>query len=99
MTTDDRSDDRADIPPDADRPDPSRARDHDRGYGRDPNDRNPGAHVDYYRGGDRGQPRTGPEGGFESREDFRRSDDHADQGKSEPGDQQDEPAPSPGNDE
>ncbi|HEY0114890.1 MAG TPA: DUF2171 domain-containing protein [Allosphingosinicella sp.] len=57
-------------------------RDYDRGYGRDPQDRSPGAHTDYYRGGDRGQRRMGPEGGFESREDYRRSDQYADQGKS-----------------
>jgi hypothetical protein len=57
-----------------------RDRDYDRGYGRDPQDRDPGAHTDYYRGGDRGQQRWG--GGFESREDYRRSDRHADQGKS-----------------
>lgn len=56
--------------------------DYDRGYGRDPSDRDPGAHVDYYRGGDRGQQRMGPEGGFEMRSDYRRSDRHADQGKS-----------------
>ena len=56
--------------------------DQDRGYGRDRDDRSPGAHVDYYSGGDRGQSRMGPEGGFESRGDYRRSDLHADQGKS-----------------
>lgn len=55
-------------------------RDADRGYGRDPADRDPGAHVDYYRGGDRGQQRWG--GGFESRDDYRRSDRHSDQGQS-----------------
>jgi hypothetical protein len=54
----------------------------DRGYGRDPQDRNPGGHVDYYRGGDRGQRRTGPEGGFESRDDYRRTSRYADQGQS-----------------
>jgi hypothetical protein len=56
--------------------------DQDRGYGRDRGDRSPGAHVDYYSGGDRGQSRMGPEGGFESRGDYRRSELHADQGKS-----------------
>ena len=54
----------------------------DSGYGRDPHDRNPGAHVDYYRGGDRGQRRMGPEGGFEARGDYRRTDSYADQGQS-----------------
>src|SRR3712207_5233700 len=56
-------------------------RGYDRGYGRDPQDRSPGSHVDYYRGGDRGQERLGPEGGFESRGDYRRTERHADQGK------------------
>jgi len=56
--------------------------DHDRGYGRDRQDRNPGSHTDYYSGGDRGQSRMGPEGGFESRGDYRRSDRYADQGQS-----------------
>ena len=51
----------------------------DRGYGRDPYDRSPGSHVDYYRGGDRGQQRWGD--GFESRGDYRRTDLHADQGQ------------------
>jgi hypothetical protein len=55
---------------------------YDRGYGRDSQDRDPGAHKDYYRGGDRGQRRMGPEGGFEMQSDYRRSDRHADQGKS-----------------
>ncbi|HEY0325811.1 MAG TPA: hypothetical protein VGC46_07520 [Allosphingosinicella sp.] len=50
----------------------------DRGYVRDPDDRSPGSHVDYYRGGDRGQQRWG--GGFESRGDYRRTERHADQG-------------------
>jgi hypothetical protein len=53
----------------------------DRGYGRDPQDRSPGSHVDYYRGGDRGQQRWG--GGFESRGDYRRTDRYADQGQSQ----------------
>ena len=57
-------------------------RDYDRGYGRDRFDRSPGSHVDYYRGGDRGQERMGPEGGFESRGDYRRTELHSDQGKS-----------------
>lgn len=52
------------------------ARDRDSGHGRDRYDRDPGAHVDYYRGGERGQRRTGPEGGFEMREDYRRDDRH-----------------------
>jgi len=52
------------------------------GYGRDSQDRDPGSHADYYRGGDRGQRRMGPEGGFESREDYRSSERHAEQGKS-----------------
>jgi hypothetical protein len=56
-------------------------REGDRGYGRDPGDRDPGAHVDYYRGGDRGQQRFGPEGGFEMRDDYRRTERHADQGQ------------------
>ena len=51
----------------------------DRGYGRDPHDRSPGSHVDYYRGGDRGQQRWG--GGFESREDYRRTDRYSEQGQ------------------
>ena len=51
----------------------------DRGYVRDPDDRSPGSHVDYYRGGDRGQQRWG--GGFESRGDYRRTERHADQGQ------------------
>jgi hypothetical protein len=80
MAHDERPDDR-----DMDRPDEEPASEQaDRGYGRDPDDHDPGAHVDYYQGGDRGQRRTGPEGGFEFREDYRRSDDHADQGKSSP---------------
>jgi hypothetical protein len=54
---------------------------YDRGYGRDRQDRSPGSHVDYYRGGDRGQGRYGPEGGFEMRGDYRRSDRYAEQGK------------------
>lgn len=44
-------------------------------------DRDPGARTDYYRGGDRGQRRLGPEGGFEERGDYRRSDRHAEQGQ------------------
>jgi hypothetical protein len=56
--------------------------DQDRGYGRDQRDRNPGGHVDYYSGGDRGQSRTGPEGGFENRSDYRRNDQYSDQGRS-----------------
>ena len=56
-------------------------RDFDRGYGRDPNDRSPGSHTDYYRGGDRGQSRMGPEGSFESRSDYRRTEHHSDQGQ------------------
>lgn len=55
--------------------------DYDRGYGRDRQDRTPGAHTDYYRGGDRDQGRTGPEGGFEQREEYRRSDRYAEQGQ------------------
>ncbi|MFN3726471.1 MAG: DUF2171 domain-containing protein [Allosphingosinicella sp.] len=51
----------------------------DRGYGRDPHDRSPGSHVDYYRGGDRGQQRWG--GDFESRDDYRRTDRFAEQGR------------------
>jgi len=54
----------------------------DRGYGRDRHDRSPGSHVDYYSGGDRGQSRMGPEGGFEMRGDYRRTERDADQGKS-----------------
>jgi hypothetical protein len=54
----------------------------DHGYGRDRGDRSPGSHTDYYAGGDRGQRRTGPEGGFEMRSDYRRTERHADQGKS-----------------
>ncbi len=53
----------------------------DRGYGRDPYDRSPGSHVDYYRGGERGQQRWG--GGFESRGDYRRTDRYSDQGQAE----------------
>ena len=56
--------------------------DQDRGYGRDRSDRSPGSHVDYYSGGDRGQSRMGPGGGFESRDDYRRSDRYSDQGQS-----------------
>ena len=56
-------------------------RSYDRGYGRDPQDRSPGSHVDYYRGGDRGQSRWGPGDGFEMRDDYRRTDRHADQGQ------------------
>ena len=56
--------------------------DYDRGYGRDPEDRDPGAHVDFYSGGDRGQQRIGPEGGCEMPEDYRRTDLHAEQGRS-----------------
>ena len=59
------------------------SRDYDRGYGRDPHDRSPGSHVDYYRGGDRGQQRWG--GGFESRGDYRRTDRHSDQGQARSG--------------
>lgn len=59
------------------------ARGGDRGDGRDPQDRDPGAHVNYYQGGDRGQRRYGPEGGFEMREDYRRTDRHADQGRAQ----------------
>lgn len=51
------------------------------GYGRARSDRSPGAHADYYRGGDRGQRRTGPEGGFEHREDYRRTERYAEQGR------------------
>ena len=51
----------------------------DRGFGRDPHDRSPGSHVDYYRGGNRGQQRWG--GGFESRGDYRRTDRYSDQGQ------------------
>ena len=51
----------------------------DSGYGRDPRDRSPGSHVDYYRGGDRGQQRWG--GGFESRGDYRRTDRYSEQGQ------------------
>jgi hypothetical protein len=56
--------------------------DQDHGYGRDRGDRDPGSHSDYYSGGDRGQGRMGPEGGFEMRGDYRRSERHADQGQS-----------------
>jgi hypothetical protein len=56
----------------------------DHGHGRDPADLDPGAHVDFYKGGDRGQSRLGPEGGFEERADFRRSERHAEQGQAEP---------------
>jgi hypothetical protein len=54
--------------------------DYDRGYGRDRSDRSPGSHADYYRGGDRGQRRMGPGGGFEMREDYRRTDRYSEQG-------------------
>ncbi|WP_166037962.1 DUF2171 domain-containing protein [Sphingosinicella sp. YJ22] len=54
-------------------------RERDRGFGRDPHDRSPGSHVDYYRGGDRGQQRWG--GGFESRGDYRRTARYSDQGQ------------------
>jgi hypothetical protein len=64
----------------------------DHGYGRDSDDRDPGAHVDYYRGGDRGQRRMGPEGGFEMRDDYRRSDRHADQGRASGRDENDRSA-------
>lgn len=58
---------------------------YDRGYGRDPDDRSPGSHVDYHVGGDRGQRRMGPGDGFEMREDYRRTDRYADQGKARAG--------------
>ncbi len=67
--------------------------DYDRGYGRDPEDRDPGAHVDFYAGGDRGQERIGPEGGFEMPADYRRTELHAEQGRSPTGHDEEE-APS-----
>jgi hypothetical protein len=60
----------------------NRDRSYDHGYGRDRSDRSPGSHVDYYAGGERGQRRMGPEGGFEDRSDYRRTDRYADQGRS-----------------
>lgn len=59
----------------------------DRGFGRDPHDRSPGSHVDYYRGGDRGQQRWG--GGFESRGDYRRTDRYSEQGQARRSDRDD----------
>jgi len=60
----------------------NRDREQDHGWGRDRQDRNPGAHKDYYSGGDRGQRRMGSEGGFEDPADYRRTERYSEQGKS-----------------